>query len=142
MDACVLMALIHRFLDEFEYDDALLLAERLYALDTRCEEYQVLYAKCLYLLRDFNGAYCVLKEAKTIPGLHLFARSCLDLGLQQNPLDNKEDAEKTDRRVWSEGARALQLAIQLHKQNETETQWSQGEWNETRFRTSDLNAGV
>ena len=109
VEAWVLMALVNKDLDDFDYKNALILAERLHALDKNNDEYRFLYAKCLYLLNDFNGSYSVLKSAESIPCRNLYARSCLQLGNEAGA-DNE-----TQQTFWREGVKALTTALEMHK---------------------------
>ncbi|KAI9314872.1 hypothetical protein BX666DRAFT_2029115 [Dichotomocladium elegans] len=108
VEAWVLMALVYKDLDDFDYRNALLLAERLYAIDKSNNDYRFVYAKCLHLLNDYNGGYAVLKDSRSISCLHLFAKCCLDLG-------QKEANASERQKYWSEGAKALHRALELHK---------------------------
>ncbi|KAI8142454.1 hypothetical protein BJV82DRAFT_516862 [Fennellomyces sp. T-0311] len=116
VEAWVLMALIHKDIDDFDYKNALVLAERLYALDRDNDEYRFLYAKCLYLLNDCNGSYSVLKDTDSIPCRNLFARSCLDLGNQTEAMDAKQT-------FWREGVKALTAALDMHKRDFSDTHY-------------------
>ncbi|KAI8334963.1 hypothetical protein BC941DRAFT_430791 [Chlamydoabsidia padenii] len=109
LEGWVLMALIYKDIDDFDYKNALVLSERLYAVDKSNQDFRLLYAKCLYLLGDFNGTYAVLKDdnnnnTTSIPCRYLFARSCLELGIL---------ADKTEKRLfyWRSGVQALDLAL-------------------------------
>ncbi|KAG2227113.1 hypothetical protein INT45_003843 [Circinella minor] len=111
VEAWVLMALVNKDVDDFDYKNALLLAERLHALDKNNDEYRFLYAKCLYLLNDYNGSYSVLKSAESISCRNLYARSCLKLG-------NEAEADNETRQTfWREGVKALTTALEMHKRD-------------------------
>lgn len=117
VEAWVLMALVHKDLDDFDYRNALLLAERLYAIDKSNEDYRLLYGKCLYLMNDYNGTYSVLQGTKSVPCVYLFARSCLELG-------NRQVTSEKQRLFWSDGCMVLLEAI---KQCESEPHcWGDG----------------
>ncbi|KAI8081581.1 uncharacterized protein BX664DRAFT_285703 [Halteromyces radiatus] len=117
VEVWVLMALIYKDIDDFDYKNAVVLAERLYAVDKINQEYQLIYAKCLYLLHDYNGTYDVLKNTTSIPCRHLFARSCLELG---------NLADKTDRKsyFWQAGVEALKRAMQDYPNLEAKHNWA------------------
>ena len=121
VEAWVLMSLIYKDLDDFDYRNALMLAERLYAIDDNTEDYRFLYAKCLHLLNDYDGSYAVLKGSQSIVCRHLFARSCLDLG-------NRQVGSFSDRQAyWSEGVKALHGALELYNQQcSSDHHWSDG----------------
>lgn len=120
VEAWVLMALVHKDIDDFDYKNALVLAERLCALDKDNDEYRFLYAKCLFLLNDCNGSYSVLKDTTSIPCRNLFARSCLDLGNQADSMDTKQT-------FWREGVKALTAALDMHKRDFPNTHyWGDG----------------
>lgn len=119
VEAWVLMSLVYKDLDDFDYRNALMLAERLYAIDDNNEDYRFLYAKCLHLLNDYDGSYAVLKGSESIICRHLFARSCLDLG-------NRQVGSFSDRQAyWSEGVKALHGALELYNQQcSSDHHWS------------------
>lgn len=121
VEAWVLMALVYRDLDDFDYDNALVLAERLYALEKDNEDYRFLYAKCLFVLQDYTASYRVLKNARTIPSLNLFAKSCLELGKLEENVEGR-------RYIWNEGAQALITALNLYdKTMPNKHFWGDGE---------------
>ncbi|KAI8065630.1 hypothetical protein BC940DRAFT_303882 [Gongronella butleri] len=107
IDAWVLMALVYKDLDDMDYANALLLSERLYAIDETNSDYRCVYGKCLYALQDYNGAYDVLKDTDSVPCLHLFARACLALG-------DLSDAAETKHKFFRQGIHAVQHALKLH----------------------------
>ncbi|KAI9491068.1 hypothetical protein BDB00DRAFT_767768 [Zychaea mexicana] len=113
VEAWVLMALVNKDIDDFDYKNALLLAERLHALDKTNDEYKFLYAKCLFLLSDYNGSYSVLKTANSIPCRNLFAKSCLELGNQEQAGESMEPRQA----FWREGVKALTTALDMHKRD-------------------------
>ncbi|KAI7904030.1 uncharacterized protein BX663DRAFT_506150 [Cokeromyces recurvatus] len=106
IESWVLMSLIYRDLDDGDYRNALLLAERLYALDNQNKYYKLLYADCLFHCLDYTASYTILKSVKSIPCLNLFAKSCLELG-------NTEKLPEKQRELWEEGVQSLQLALSL-----------------------------
>ncbi|KAF7722318.1 hypothetical protein EC973_003442 [Apophysomyces ossiformis] len=104
VEAWVLMALVYKDLDDLDYRNALSLSERLYGMDKSNEDYKFLYAKSLHLMRDIDGSYLLLRNAKSVPCLNLFARSCLDLG-------NLQESYERRQALWREGVAALDSAI-------------------------------
>jgi hypothetical protein len=100
----VLMALIFKDLDDYDFTNALVLAERLFAIDNACEDFRLLYAKCHYMLEDYNAAHDLLKPATTIPCRYLYARTCLNLGHWKEDNDAKLS-------YWREGIQSLQQAL-------------------------------
>ncbi|KAI8373218.1 uncharacterized protein BYT42DRAFT_647142 [Radiomyces spectabilis] len=112
VDAWLLMALVHRNLDDLKFQNAMMLSERLYAIDKNNNEYRYLYAKSLYLRHDYDASYSVLSTAFSIPCLYLFGLSCLDLGKRGTDKDN-------NRRVWLEGVKAVTAALEQHPEQST-----------------------
>ncbi|KAG2236703.1 hypothetical protein INT48_000701 [Thamnidium elegans] len=104
-EAWTLTALVYRDLDDGDYQNALFLAERLYAIDKKNEHYTFLYAKCLYHNLDYMASYSILRSFKSIPCLKLFAETCIKLS--NNP--NCDEGEKC--RLRNEGVDALSLAL-------------------------------
>ncbi|KAI9472202.1 MAG: hypothetical protein EXX96DRAFT_642715 [Benjaminiella poitrasii] len=104
IESWVLMSLIYRDLDDGDYRNALLLAERLHVLDNQNKHYKLLYADCLFHCLDYTASYTILKSVKSIPCLNLFAKSCLELG-------NTEKSSIKQRELWEEGVQSLQLAL-------------------------------
>lgn len=121
IESWILMSLIYRDIDDRDYKNAILLSERLYAIDTTNPQYQLLYASCLFHSLDYNASYAVLKAVKSIPCLNLFAKSCLELG-------NTEESEERQRMFWEEGVQALRLALSMNEQPE-KTYWGDGNRN-------------
>lgn len=104
VESWTLLALINRDLDDLDYNNALFLAERLYAIDTENPHHKYIYAKTLFCISDYTACYRVLKTDKLIPCLHLFAKSCLELG-------KKEESRRKQRTLWEEGTEALHVAL-------------------------------
>ncbi|GAN08642.1 hypothetical protein MAM1_0216d08157 [Mucor ambiguus] len=101
------MAIINRDMDDGDVKNAILLSERLYAIDNTNPQYKFLYAKCLFQSLDYNATYTILKSVQSIPCLNLFAKSCLELG-------NSEESDEMQRLYWGEGAQALRLALSMN----------------------------
>jgi hypothetical protein len=108
IESWTLMSLIYRDLDDGDYRNALLLSERLYAINNQNTHYKFLYAKCLYHCLDYTASYTVLKTVQSIPCLNLFAKSCLELG-------NLEESKEKQRILWEEGVQALRLALSMEE---------------------------
>lgn len=108
VESWTLLALIYRDLDDGDYNNALFLSERLYAMNNQNPHYKFLYAKCLYNLLDYTACYTILKTVNSIPCLNLFAKSCLELG-------NIEESYDKQRSLWKEGTQALLVALGLDK---------------------------
>ncbi|CEP08203.1 hypothetical protein [Parasitella parasitica] len=108
IESWTLMSLIYRDMDDGDYKNAILLSERLYAIDNTNQQYQFLYASCLFHSLDYTATYTILKTVKSIPCLNLFAKSCLELG-------NTEDSYEKQRILWDEGVQALRLALSLNE---------------------------
>jgi hypothetical protein len=97
-------------------------------MDKDNQDFRLLYAKCLYLLGDYNGTFAVLKDnnnnsninnaVKSIPCRHLFARSCLELG-------NLADKTEKSSFYWRSGVQALDLALKDYAK-ETTHNWANG----------------
>ncbi|KAI8641660.1 hypothetical protein BD408DRAFT_444096 [Parasitella parasitica] len=115
IESWTLMSLIYRDMDDGDYKNAILLSERLYAIDNTNQQYQFLYACCLFHSLDYNASYTILKSVKSIPCLNLFAKSCLELG-------NSEESYEKQRILWDEGVQALRLAFSS-KELPTNTYW-------------------
>lgn len=105
MEACTLIGLVYRDLDDGDYQNALFLAERLYAIDKKREHYTFLYANCLYYNLDYMACYSVLRSFKSVPCLNLFAKTCIKLS------NNSKYDEKEKHRLLNEGVDALLLAL-------------------------------
>lgn len=118
IESWTLLALIYRDLDDGDYRNGLFLAERLYAIDHNNTHYQYVYANCLFHLLDYSASYTVLKPAKSIPCLNLFAKSCYELG-------NLEESYEKQRKYWEEGSQALRLALSLDELPQ-EIYWGDG----------------
>ncbi|KAG2237222.1 hypothetical protein INT48_006626 [Thamnidium elegans] len=106
IEAWTLLALIYRDLDDKDYRNALFLAERLYAINNQNTHYVHIYANCLFHLLDYSASYTVLKTARSIPCLNLFAKSCYELG-------NLEESNEKQRFYWEEGSQALRVALSM-----------------------------
>ncbi|KAF1807300.1 hypothetical protein V8B55DRAFT_1464414 [Mucor lusitanicus] len=106
IEAYTLMSIINRDMDDGDVKNAILLSERLYAIDNSNPQYKFLYAKCLYQSLDYNATYTILKSVQSIPCLNLFAKSCLHLG-------NSDESDEMQRLYWSEGIQALRSALAM-----------------------------
>ncbi|KAI8364947.1 hypothetical protein BD560DRAFT_333011 [Blakeslea trispora] len=107
IEAWTLMSFIYRDMDDGDYKNALLLSERLFAIENQSATYRFLYAKSLYLNLDYHASYLVSKGSDSLACVSLFAQSCLQLG----PL---QDNTETKRRYWLEGVKALRKALERH----------------------------
>lgn len=67
-----------------------------------------MYATCLFHCLDYNASYTILKAAKSVPCLNLFAKSCLELG-------KLEESKERQRQLWEDGVQALLLALSLNE---------------------------
>lgn len=104
VESWVLLTLINRDLDDGDYHNALLLSERLFAIDTQHSYYRFLYATCLFRTLDYSGTYMILRTDRSVTSLNLFAKSCLELA--------KIEQDKSKKRVFlEEGVEALSLAL-------------------------------
>ncbi|OBZ83747.1 Cell division cycle protein 27 [Choanephora cucurbitarum] len=117
IETWTLMGLIYRDMDDGDYRNALLLSERLFAIDTQSTAYRFLYAKSLYHNLDYHASYLVTKGSDSPACVNLFAQSCLQLG----PL---QDSTETKRQYWLEGVKALKKV--LEKSDDT-VYWGDGD---------------
>lgn len=118
IEAYTLMSIINRDMDDGDVKNAILLSERLYAIDNSNPQYKFLYAKCLYQSLDYNATYTILKSVQSIPCLNLFAKSCLHLG-------NSDESDEMQRLYWSEGIQALRSALAMTDLPQ-KTHWGDG----------------
>lgn len=121
IESWTLMSLAYRDLDDGDYRNALILSERLYAIDNHNTHYKFLYAKCLYHNLDYTASYSILKGIDSIPCLNLFAKSCLELG-------NIEEVDERQRMLWEEGIQALRVALSS-KNLSKKVYWGDGKKN-------------
>jgi len=118
IEAYTLMSIINRDMDDGDVKNAILLSERLYAIDNSNPQYKFLYANCLYQSLDYNATHTILKSVQSIPCLNLFAKSCLELG-------NSEESSEMQRTYWDEGVQALRLALSMNELPK-KTYWGDG----------------
>ncbi|KAI7894620.1 uncharacterized protein EV154DRAFT_438092 [Mucor mucedo] len=104
IESWTLLALINRDLDDQDYNNALLLSERLYAIDNDNSHFKYVYAKSLFSISDYTACYTIIKSDQSIPCLNLFAKCCLELGL----IEESQDKQRT---LWQEGTQAIQTAL-------------------------------
>ncbi|KAI8970465.1 hypothetical protein BDF20DRAFT_891462 [Mycotypha africana] len=102
----ILTSLIYRDLDDGDHNNALILAERLFALNNDNDYYRFVYAKCLYQLKDYSAVYTLLNCSTSVPNLNLFAKSCLELGLLVR-------SSAKQHQYWKDGVKALKAALSL-----------------------------
>ncbi|CAO3697154.1 unnamed protein product [Rhizopus stolonifer] len=90
VESWVLMSLIYRDLDDKDYNNALLLSERLFAIDNQNSYYRFLYGTCLFQTCNYSGSYLLLRNDKSLACLNLFAKSCAFLLRSEKDEDKRE----------------------------------------------------
>ncbi|KAI8978537.1 hypothetical protein BDB01DRAFT_799126 [Pilobolus umbonatus] len=116
IDAWILMSLVYRDLDDKDYTNALLLSERLYAIDKTNPDYKYSYGLCLFYSLDYTAAYSVLDHPPNVQCAYLFAKSCYELG--------KRERDERKRTVWEDGVDALKAGFMSLQDTDT-LQWGQ-----------------
>ncbi|KAI9282759.1 hypothetical protein BY458DRAFT_531135 [Sporodiniella umbellata] len=114
-ESWILMSLVHRDLDDKDYNNALLLSERLFAIDNRNSYFRFLYAVCLFESSDYFASYMLLQHDKSVFCLSLFSKSCLQYSRTSIDDDIKD-------RVVNEGIFAIKSA--LEKTLHDNTSWT------------------
>lgn len=104
IESWTLLALINRDLDDQDYNNAVVLSERLYAIDNDNPHYKYVYAKSLFCISDYIACYTIIRADQSIPCLNLFAKCCLELG-------HIEESHDKQRTLWQEGTQALRAAL-------------------------------